>query len=535
MLDENLPTFFLKPFVNNGQDSVVYLSQHGSEREPAYTFRRPDPTLATSKNCYSIALFDPYNPDVLFAEVLVKPEWTQPTLSAEEIRKNGGVPPPPQPIIPNEFVIQLYSPDQQVHVRQKQSSWGGSAFWEFELPQRSFREPSSSSLDRSQRDPAAAATTPRLYFRWKKDGKLSKDLICSHSGKTSNSDGGKKKSSSKEPDITVSLFKYLREVTVYEPNLYRVDLEDWKGLEVVLLLSATVIRDMFLGNIRETFNLAPPQRQGSGELSQRTAAPVASGALANPPPAVNGHSNLRPGQPPQAPLRNHQDPPRQGQVPPPPPRLNTGQPPPASPRPQWEVDAETSRAQKQAEFERRSRERADEAESKRIRKMVEAEQKAERRRQAEVDRETERLRKVFAAEQMEAQRRGRAPQPPPRHAGPQSFSAPLGQNPFPRPQSVPQHHHGHRPQQHPRPMHAPHQGSYPQHARPVQAPPHGPYLQPPTHAGHASSSGFFSSHGQSSRPDQAGRLGTPKRSLFRLRAHSDSGGAKLNTKKSSLF
>ena len=45
---------------------------------------------------------------------------------------------------------------------------------------------------------------------------------------------GKKKS--KEPDIAVALFAGLKEITIYEPNLYRVEMEDYKGLEVVLLL-----------------------------------------------------------------------------------------------------------------------------------------------------------------------------------------------------------------------------------------------------------------------------------------------------------
>ena len=37
----------------------------------------------------------------------------------------------------------------------------------------------------------------------------------------------------------------MRELTIYEPNLQRVEMEDPKGLEVVLLLSAVVIKDLY--------------------------------------------------------------------------------------------------------------------------------------------------------------------------------------------------------------------------------------------------------------------------------------------------
>ena len=80
-------------------------------------------------------------------------------------------------------------------------------------------------LDRSQNDPAAAETTPKITFRWKRDGKLSKDLICVISGKSNDPDTGKRRGH-KEPDITIALFRNLREMTLYETNLNRVDVED---------------------------------------------------------------------------------------------------------------------------------------------------------------------------------------------------------------------------------------------------------------------------------------------------------------------
>src|SRR5271168_4902734 len=209
MLDENLPTFFIKPSSDTSLSSTIYLSQNGSELQPEYMLRRPDPNLPASKNCYAVALCDSYNQEVLYAEVLVQPEWTQPTLSQAEIRAHNGIPPPPVPIVPSNFIIQLYNPDQQVVVRQIAGSWNSSAYWEFEMPQNTFRVPSVSALDRSQSDPAASDVTPKIAFKWKRDGKLSKDISCFLSGKSTE---GRK---NKEPDITVAMFKGGKNLTIY--------------------------------------------------------------------------------------------------------------------------------------------------------------------------------------------------------------------------------------------------------------------------------------------------------------------------------
>ena len=225
------------------QNATFYYSQYGSDFEPSYSLRHPNPELPGSKNRYAAALYDSHNPEILFAEVLLIPEWTQPHLSAEAIRLNGGVPPPPEPILPSEFTIQLYSPDQQVVVKQKSAAWGGGHSWEFEMPQQTFRQPSVSSIDRAQNDPAALEVTPKIGFKWKKDSKLSKDLACFLSHKSTNPDGSKKKN--KEPDITVAIFKSLKEITLYEPNLQRVEMEDMKGMEVVFLLGAVAIRYVY--------------------------------------------------------------------------------------------------------------------------------------------------------------------------------------------------------------------------------------------------------------------------------------------------
>ncbi|CZR57162.1 uncharacterized protein PAC_07051 [Phialocephala subalpina] len=382
MLDENLPTFFLKPSSDNPLSSTIYLSEHGSELQPEYILRRPDPKLPGSKNCYAVALYDSYNPEVLYAEVLVQPEWQQPTLSAAEIRAQNGIPPPPIPIVPNQFAIQLYNPDQQVIIRQIPGTTFTPAHWEFEMPQTSFRTPSASALDRSQNDPAASDITPKISFKWKRDGKLSKDISCFLYGKSTD---GKK---NKDPDIVVAMYKNSN-LTVYQPNMHRVEVEDTKGLEVVLILGAAVIKDIFFNASRELFNIgAPGVNAPPMNTKRKNSGPVIAGKASASPPVMSGgilpttRINVPASQirPPQAPLHAQQ---------------NISRPPAADPRTQWEIDTETERLKRIVSAEEKARARADREEEKRIRKMLEQEEKEARRRQAEVDKETERLRKQY--------------------------------------------------------------------------------------------------------------------------------------------
>ena len=327
----------------------VLLSHHGSDALPAYSLHHPDPARPASKNRYAAALYDSYNPDILFGEVLLIPEWSHPSLNKEELRLAGGVPPPPHPVLPTAFVIQLYNPDQQVSVKWNSGSWNSAPYWGFELPQQSFRQPSGSALDRVQSDPTASENTPMLAFKWKKDGKLSKDYICTLSGKSTNPDGSKKKN--KEPDITISLFKHFKELTIYEPNLSRVEVEDPKGLEVVLLLGAIVIREVYNTTLAEAFNISE-------------SAPAASLR-----PKHGQHNSAQT-------------------------RTDT-RPPPTDPRTQWELDVEAARLKKEVEQEEKQRRCAEEAETRRVKKMLEEEERKRRERQKAVDRETERLKKVY--------------------------------------------------------------------------------------------------------------------------------------------
>ncbi|KZM26918.1 uncharacterized protein EKO05_0010546 [Ascochyta rabiei] len=284
MLDENLPTFFLKATdkASKHQESFLF-TQNGSEPDAQYALNHVDPASHAAKNTYAVALFDSHNPEILYGEVLARPGWSHPTLSQEEMRKNGGVPPPPQPLFPDQFAIQLYNPDTQILVREQKTKWSGTQSWEFSIPQVTFRTPSASTLDRSQNDPGADATTPRVNFVWRKEGRYAKDMTCYLTGKSTDL-VGKKAKKSREPDIVVALFTMLKEMTIMEPNLYRIEIEDYKGLEVVLLLSAAVIRDMFINSQREAFHIVDPAvRKNSGGILTRKASSPLVGPGVTPP------------------------------------------------------------------------------------------------------------------------------------------------------------------------------------------------------------------------------------------------------------
>ena len=423
MLDENLPCFYLKQAAADGikHHRDIHFSQNGSDPAPAYSLHNADPASPSPahKNCYGAALFDAYNPEVLFGEVLARPDWTQPTLNQEEIRRNGGIPPPPQPVLPHDFAIQLYNPDQQVKVDVKEGKWGASDSYEFSLPSIAFRTPSASHLDRGQSDPAILPITPKINFVWRKESKLSKDLTCYMTGKSTDTDT--KKKSKRDPDIAVALWRSLRELTIYESNLDRLELEDPKGVEVVLLLSAIAIRDLWFhkDNLREAFNISgvPNERKLSGggrKLSnpnrmQNAMSIVGAPALSYHPPSMYGAPALSQGQmPPQQPQRPAATSSPQGA--PSPPVASKPPPPHADPRSKWELDAETARLKAQAEAEakaehRRQKEKAkaDEAERKRLQRMVEEEERSRRKKEAEIERETERLRRLYGVPEQQQQ------------------------------------------------------------------------------------------------------------------------------------
>lgn len=367
------------------------------------------------------------------------------------------------------------------------------------MPQQTFRQPSSSVLDRTRSDPVASDITPKISLKWKKDSKLSKDLVCFHSGRTTNPDGTRKKG--KEPDITMAIFQHLKELTLYEPNLQRVEMEDLKGFEVVLLLGAVVIRDVYFTRMTESFNISDPPRQNVNDTP--TGRPQCTAHATPSRPSVNGPTP-NPNRPAQS--------------------TRPSRVPPTDPRSQWEIDAETARLKKQAEAEERERQHREAAEQNQIKRMLEAEEREKRRKQAEVDKETERLKRLYGQDQANVEANLRPPKPPARHNGPQRYSAP----------HIPTVPEGSVPQQHPGYQHtqshsfAPPPGSYQPYIG-------GPYLQGP--ATGASQSGFFGTPNGGAGPSRL----KEKKSFFGFnRARSvvyddEDAGGRLHKKKSSMF
>lgn len=449
--------------------------------------------------------------DVVYGEVAVVPEWTQPSLSADAIRANGGAAPPPEPILPVEFTIQLYNPDQTITVKHQPKSWNKPARWEFEMPQRTFRFPSASTLDRTQSDPAAADVTPKLRFSWRKDGKLSKDLSCLLHGKSTTIADTQKKS--REPDITVALFQGLRELTLYEPNLYRVEMEDFKGLEVVLLLAAVAIRDIFFGPAKEAFHITA----GGPTVTNGRPQPVATPAGRKSPKVQTV------GAVPVGPSQNS--------------KFNAISP--QSPGPQA----------------RRRQDELAQEETRRTQELLAAEKRAQeksrQKRQADVDKETKRLQKLYGQEEHQARTQKLQPAPssrpnlPPRHSGPsrpyshhqhsQSYSyLPQQGPPQPPRHSRPQYSHGA-----PAPTFA--NGPY------MHAPGRDPRIQSSAHIAQPrpqmrpqSTVGFYptptSSGALQPGPKPAQQIQPKKSSFFGFRRNKEEGDrARLDKKRSSMF
>jgi hypothetical protein len=413
---------------------------------------------------------------------------------------------------PPGFTIQLYDPDQQVSVTYKESSILGSAKWDFGLPQDTFRTPSASMIDKSLNDPGAAATTPKITFSWKKE-KLGKELVCFYTGKSTD---GLIKRKHKEPDVTCAILKSLKQLTVYESNLSRIDLEDPKGFEVVLLLSAAVIRDVYFGNLRHTFNIAEVPRRTSTTQST-TSKPSTS---STPPVPVNHplRVNMQPAA--AAGLYAASSSPQTS----PAPQTRTPQ---HDARTQWEIDQETARLRTLAEAEarairdqeakrRQERERAADEETRRLRKIVQEEEKQRRRREREIEEETERLRRQYGV-----QEQGQPSQQPPRPTYP-----PQQQQQMPGAWPSPQQGYGFR-------SASQHQGH--------SAPQSGYYNAPAPPERYAGSSWDGSSGGGGADPaagrgssgNEQGRKpsgGKPRKSFWDLR-----GEGKLTKKSSSVW
>ncbi|CAK7267286.1 hypothetical protein SEPCBS57363_002519 [Sporothrix epigloea] len=459
MLDEGLPTFIFRPMPDNPLSAVVYYTRSGSDPAPEYVLCIADPVSKPAcHGVYAAALTDPYrSSDVVYGEVIVTPEWQQPTLSAVELREHrergseaAGASPTAK--TPDLFTIQLYSPDQAVAVRYTPSSWNRTESWEFEVPVETFRLPSASRLDRQQAAATAMATAPlaaapKNGFRWKRDGRLgNKDMTCYLVGQTV----GLQRS--KEPDITVALFKHGRDpaVTIYEPNLQRVDVQDRKGLDLVFLLSAQGIRDLYLTPRPDTFNMVGAPVGTGRRNNSRPAGPTASivglsshsgedsGSVAaagyqqQPHAAHSGLSVTTSALAavPGVAASSHGS----GAS-----NLNNKSGVSNSAFSTAAIDAETRRLRTMLEHEEKERAKREKEEERRIRKMLEAEEKERRLRETEVAKETERLRKMYGVDGQELP----SAVPPPPGPPPSLPLRPVPQPPPPPPPISAYGHHYH--------------------------------------------------------------------------------------------
>lgn len=395
----------------------------------------------------------------------------------------------------------------------KPKSWNSPATWTFEMPQHTFRQPSSSTLDHTQTDPAAADTTPKLRFNWRRDSKLSKDLTCYLSGKTTSMTENKKQAKSKEPDIIMSIFKSLREMTLYEPNMYRVDMEDFKGLEVVLLLGAVTIRDVYFSTMKDSFNLskkAPVIAAGPAPAPTSTSIPTSglSGATAAAA-AVNG--NPRASLPP---IKTHSH--QKQNIP-----VASGGLNASSTQPQLQPSKPSPSNSKPKPLPSKPQDQQRRDEDRRTQRLLEEEDEARRRRQAEVDQETRRLQRLYGEEEHRA--RKQTPSLPPRASRYHQPSRPPVQ-PQPRPMQ-------------PNGRGAPAQRYYHYHHHSPSTPhiPTSPYLSPTGRRDPRQQSTVTFAAADPAPQSTVQRPVQPKKSsFFGLRKSSDE-REKLSKKRSSMF
>lgn len=380
-------------------------------------------------------------------------------------------------------MVRLYNPSQQIKVTQKLGSWSSAPTWYFELPQRTFREPSASAIDHAQKEPAASELTPRICLKWKKDSKFNKDMTCYLSGSTMNVDGTRRKN--REPDITVAIFYGLKQMILYEPNLQRVEMEDIKGLEIVLLFSATVIRDVYFGSIQQAFTL-------DEQAGRRRGSETTGGSFEALDPGTRSNALLSKSTQ-QVDLANVTS-------------SAANVPTKALPLPGTASQSlnDVVKARRRKESEGKEKEiRRRHKEEKETRKLLEAEERARLRRQAEIDKETDRLKRIYLGSDQSA------PRLPTRTPPSVQFQKPTQIQPnVPRAWAV---------HQHPGP---PFGRSHP---------PQSPYLQ--ASGGYAPQSGYLSPH--QATPQQHQLRG--RKSLWGFRNADDGDSSKLLKKRSSMF
>ena len=263
----------------------------------------------------------------------------------------------------------------------------------------------------------------------------------------SNTNGKRKASGPSEPDMTVAIFTNglaggkgagRGEVTIFEPNLKRVEVEDLKGLEVTLVMTAMAIADVYFGDMRTGFNLGPrapagfsgPGRTATIGKGQQIDMGTANPGLVVPGSAAPAATAARRGSAVNIAGIGSSSGSESSAAPPPP---YAGGPPPGftgdtKVRPTQEQLFNPAYQQQLRDEERRKKEAAERAEreareaaARRRREMVEqarlAEQEAEARRlqrqfemeaareAARIEAETRRLREEWERERAEMERR----------------------------------------------------------------------------------------------------------------------------------
>ncbi|KAI5840361.1 hypothetical protein BZA05DRAFT_468141 [Tricharina praecox] len=249
-LDENFPTyqFAIPDATNQPTITTVHFTISGAVPQHLYTLTR----FLQPANSYSISLTDAPFPDITYGSLSLP--LLPSTVNPNELQR------------PSSFTLQLYSPDSTVTITQKHTALTRNNFWEFTLPKSSFLPPTQSALDASYRPPVSETLT----FRWRKEGI---NMLTRSQLKCSLVSGGD------EPDTVLAMYSGVGdkngkggELVVYESNFRRVEMQDLKGLEMVLLLSSRVVADVWFSGSSAIFNTT--QRVGTG-----------MGGPAPPPPA----------------------------------------------------------------------------------------------------------------------------------------------------------------------------------------------------------------------------------------------------------
>ena len=220
---------------------------------------------------------------------------------------------------------------------------------------------------------------------------LSKSLLRCSLVSPANLGNGPKKAGANEPDIPIATFEGLGDkkgtgdITIYQSNLKRVEVEDLKGLEVVLILSAMAIGDMWFCPTNLMFNLTPTS------TSSPMTAGVANGGRRRSTPSIPPSITVTPTtqHPPHATFpQNH--------------RTSYPQ---HTPSPQQNHKSPTSPTAVQRDYQARKAEEAarraaqlKQEEEATLRMLAEEELRERQRREMEVERETQRLKMVYERE-----------------------------------------------------------------------------------------------------------------------------------------